>query len=239
MTEWALVVQRSESVVLAKLYPLGGVSIGEIANDDVVWARGTGTDAELESVIAAIPTGRFYEVLAAGRLRPKGRLLPTTRLPEVAWVSLRQWLSVCVPTAALPGEVDEACTLALVRKPSAHAHRAREQLLLCHIDELREFLLSAPEHRLTPLRFVVNAVRGEALVRGQPLPSIPGQRYLLEGGVAAPIGYVWSPTVATSVVRSWLGVSDGVLALWTKDGGISEIAEDKFVSASRRAGYAL
>jgi hypothetical protein len=239
MTEWALMLQRRESAALAKLYPLGGVSIGEPAGDAVVWARGTGTDAELDRVVAAVPVGRFYEVVPGERLRPRGRLLPTTRLPDVHWVPLRQWLSVCTPAAALPGDIDEGCKLELVRNPSGRVQLTSEQMLLCRVDELKEFLLGAPEHRLTPLRFVVNAVRGEALVRGEPLPSIPGQRYSLEGGVATPVGYAWSPMVGTSVIRTWLGLSDGVLALWTKDGGISEIAEDTFVAASRRAGHVL
>jgi hypothetical protein len=108
-------------------------------------------------------------------------------------------------------------------------------------------LLRYPLHRLRPLRFVVNDACSEVLVRGKPLPSIPGERFVLQAGLATPVGLAWSPPVGPSVIRAWLGLRDGTMALWRADGGgrggsgggISEIAEDAFVAASRRAGRRL
>ena len=71
------------------------------------------------------------------------------------------------------------------------------------------------------------------------MPSVPGERFVADAGIATPVGYAWSPAVTVGVVRAWLGLRDGSIALWRSDGGISEIPEDAFASASRRAGRKL
>lgn len=162
--------------------------------------------------------------------------MPTARLPDLAWVPLREWLIIELPTPAIPGTLSGMTKLELGHARSA---RSGEELLWCRIDAFREFLLQSPLHRLGPLRFVVNDALSAVLVRGQPLPSIPGERFVLDGGIATPAGHAWTPPVGASVVRSWLGLRGGTMALWRADGGISEIAESDFAPASRRAGRKL
>jgi len=237
MTTWALSLRRSEASVLSKLYGVPDVHVGEAG--DVVWVRGTSTDSEVETLLERVPTSRLYEIVDDDRLKPKGRLLPTARLPRLSWVPLRDWLIVRVPTAALPGELQSHAALQLVPDPMARRSGAGEELLVCRVEAFREFLLWSPAHRLAPLGFAVDEARGEALVRGKPLPSIPGERFVVEGGVAVPAGQGWTPAVSPGVVRTWLGTREGTLALWRADGTIGEIDEDAFVSASRRAGRVL
>ena len=210
-----------------------------------MWARGSGTESEVEQILTQMPSSRFFEVVHHDRLRPRGRLLPTGRLPDVRWVPLREWLSFRIATPALPGELSGSAELRLVVDHAGPAADSGEELLLCNVEAFREFLLRNPLHRLRPLRFVINDACSEVLVRGKPLPSIPGERFVLQAGVATPVGLAWSPPVGASVIRAWLGLRDGTMALWRADGGglggggISEIAEDAFVAASRRAGRRL
>ena len=271
-------LRRSQAKALARLHNVADVRIGDLG--ELVWARGTGTESEVEHILTRVPSSRFFEVVHHDRLRPRGRLLPTARLPDVRWVPLPEWLSIriptpalpgerrsvvhrlrrgrfgsCtasewpsirIPTPALPGELSGSAELRLVVDHAGPTADSGEELLLCKVQAFREFLLRNPLHRLRPLRFVVNDARSEVLVRGNPLPSIPGERFVLQGGIATPVGRAWSPPVGASVIRAWLGLRDGTMALWRADGadgagggGISEIDEDAFVAASRRAGRKL
>ena len=240
MVAWALCLRRSEATVLAKLHRVGDVAVGEADDSSgLVWARGAGSDVGLDGIVALVPTSRCYELLPGERLRPLGRLLPTGTLPKVSWVPLRQWLSIRAPSAALPGKLSGTATLRLVRDNSRRWCSGREEMLLCGVDVFREFLLRAPAHRLARLRFVLNDVTAEVLVRGEPLPSLPGDRFVLSDSVATPAGYAWSPAVGASVIRSWLGARDNTVSMWRADGSLSEIAQDAFVVASRPAGREL
>ena len=241
MPSWALSLRRSQAKALARLHNVADVRIGDLG--ELVWARGTGTESEVEHILTRVPSSRFFEVVHHDRLRPRGRLLPTARLPDVRWVPLPEWLSIRIPTPALPGELSGSAELRLVVDHAGPTADSGEELLLCKVQAFREFLLRNPLHRLRPLRFVVNDARSEVLVRGNPLPSIPGERFVLQCGIATPVGRAWSPPVGASVIRAWLGLRDGTMALWRADGagggGISEIDEDAFVAASRRAGRKL
>ena len=233
MTGWALSLHRTQAKALAKLHNIPEVRVGEIG--EVVWARGIGTESELEQILTRVPSSRFFEVVHHDRLRPRGRLLPTGRLPDVRWVPLGEWLFIDVPTPSSPGRIESLAELRLVSDYS----RSGEELLVCTIDAFRKFVLESPLHRLRPLRFVVSDALSEVLVRGQPLPSIPGERFVLDAGIATPVGRAWAPGVGASVVRSWLGLREGTLAVWRADGGISEVTENDFVQPSRRAGREL
>ena len=231
LTKWALSLRRAQASLLASLHDVPGVVVAE--SNELVWARGESSAAETDRILTRLPSSRFFTLVHGNRLRPKGRWLPTGRLPELRWAPLRQWLSVRLPNAALPGELAGGAELELVR---ARGPDGGEELLLCSIDAFRRCVLHDPKHRLERLRFVVNEARAEILVRGSPLPSLPGERFVLRHGIAVPAGFAWSPPVGTSVVRAWLGLGDGAMALWRADGSISEIAHDWFVVASRRAG---
>ena len=204
---WALSLRRSQAKVLAKLHDLTDVRIGDLG--ELVWACGAGTESEVEQILTRVPSGRFFEVVHHDRLRPRGRLLPTGRLPDVRWVPLREWLSIRIPTPAIPGELSGSAELRLVFDHGSPIADSAEELLLCNVEAFRDFLLRSPLHRLRRLRFVVHDARSEVLVRGKPLPSIPGERFVLHAGIATPVRRAWSPPVGASVVRAWLGLRDG------------------------------
>jgi hypothetical protein len=112
-------------------------------------------------------------------------------------------------------------------------------MLLCGVDVFREFLLRAPAHRLAADEDLGSYVVQDETKPREPLPSLPGDRFVLSDSVATPAGYAWSPAVGASVIRSWLGARDNTVSMWRADGSLSEIAEDAFVVASRPAGREL
>jgi hypothetical protein len=205
---------------------------------DTLWVRGSKKDVDAEPVLSLLPAARFFDLIEPDRLRGHGRLVPTMRLPPTRFQPLRAFLSLRVPALALPAESSKAVELRLVPGRAPGQPSRLEELLLARIESFREFLSEAPSHRLSPLVFALNG-RGEALIRGTPLPSIPGERFLSRDGIAVPAGWVWTPTVGYSVLRNWLGLAPSTLAVWRVDGTISEVSKSLFSPASRRVRHAL
>jgi hypothetical protein len=88
--------------------------------------------------------------------------------------------------------------------------------------------------RLERLTFAASA-DGRALVRGRPLPPIPGTRYYERAGVAVPCGWGWPSWLTAELVRAALVIAPGTLALFSPAGTWEEIPADQFVRATRSA----
>lgn len=231
MPRWAFCFRRAQAPRIARLreHALGRVEVGEAG--DLVWARTEGTRDQMEKLLARLPAAELFEVMDEDRLRPLGRLVPTKRLPSVGFAPVEASLELRIPAAKLPGELDDEASVVLRLAPTSAPHEG-ETLLLGGLAALRAWVDEAPAHRLVPLVFVVNEA-GEVLLRGKPLPSMPGERFLLRGGVATPVGLTWAPALAPGVVRRWLGLENGAIALFRRDGSLSEIPERAFAPLGR------
>ena len=104
-------------------------------------------------------------------------------------------------------------------------------LLAVTLDEWAGYAATAPETRLSKLTFA--ASDEVALIRGLPLPPIPGQTWIEENGIALPSGFRLDPPVSPDVLRNALEVTGGDLVLFYPDGEIDRIALENFVPASR------
>jgi hypothetical protein len=225
---WATSVIVADASTLGALRLHPGVEVAEIGA--VVWLRGRPASAELESELKKLPTGPLYDLLAGGRLRIRGQRVPDGLLPRADWKPLDQWLKVCLPPAAYPGQIAHRVPLRLVRSD-------REQRATVFLTNLRhwiDFAVHAPEVRLKNLAFAVAADQ-QVVVRGFPPPSMPGQRFVDHGGVAVPVGFGWMPAVDPEVLRQVFNVADGALILWLADGTLTEILAEQFVAATRSA----
>src|SRR5262249_30330574 len=107
-------------------------------------------------------------------------------------------------------------------------------LLMTSPEDWREFALNAPEVRLRQLRFAVDGV-GNVVVRGNPLPPLPGRQLVLNGNIAVQAGFAWEPAVSAEVLSRRLGLSAEALALFHEDGTFSRIEDEQFVPATRNA----
>ena len=76
---------------------------------------------------------------------------------------------------------------------------------------------------------------GRVVLRGKPLPPIPGKRLVEVEGIAVPCGFAWTPPVDAEVVREILGLLPGDLALLEADGTHERIESSAFVPGSRAA----
>jgi hypothetical protein len=225
---WALCFSRTDAAALASLRLVAGLEVAEDAG--MIWVRGQMCHEQLETKLAALPAGQRFEWLATNLLRPIDQRIPAAQLPKLAWQPLNSWLQVELPPLALPAVQPAAVCLRLVRS-------SREQeadLLLTSLAEFSEFAAGAAQVRLERLQFAADS-DGAVLVRGQPLPALPGRRFVLHSGVAVPAGFAWEPAVSPEVLARRFGVSGNAVVLWTEDGTVTHVHQEQFVPASRSA----
>jgi len=73
------------------------------------------------------------------------------------------------------------------------------------------------------------------LVQGEPLPPLPGRRFVVQGNVAVPAGFSWQPAVSPAVLARLLGAREDELALLYEDGTYCRLLAEQFVAATRAA----
>ena len=99
---------------------------------------------------------------------------------------------------------------------------------------LSQYAETAPQWRIERWSFAA-ATDGRVLVRGSPLPPLPGIHWVEMDGICVPAGHAWSPEVEPAVVRQLLKLEYGDLALLREDGTWDRVAADDWVRASRSA----
>ncbi len=225
---WAISLSKSDAAALAGLRLVPGIEVSEVGGQ--IWLRGRESEAALETKLSGLPARGRYDWLPTGQLRPVGNLIPSTLLPHVQWQPLASWLQVELPAAALPGDIGARVRLRLVR-----SNEEREaDLLLARLEDFRQFAEHAAEVRLQRLRFAANG-DGQVLVRGTPLPSLPGKRFVIRAGVAVPSGFGWQPAVGEDVLARAFRASGESLVIWSEDGALVRMHSEQFVPAKRGA----
>ena len=225
---WAVRLARLEATAAAALRTEPGVLVHEAA--DALWLKGAALDDRLDLRLRAIPGAERFAVLEDGALVPPGRRLPVASLPQGAWFPLREWLSVTFPVAALPGKSKPIVALRLVRSETEKS----ANLLVTSFTTWRAYAEKAPLVRLQRLTFAASE-DGRAVVRGHPLPPLPGERFVEDAGVAVPAGWTWAPPVEAGIVADVLQLQEHDVALLLADGTWELIPATEFVAASRSA----
>jgi hypothetical protein len=198
--------------------------------DGRLWLRGTkwneGLDRSLRKILGA---ERFHR-LPDDEIARWGDTLPSQRLPNGPWIPLKDWLQPAAPVTVWPARIDKRTSLQMVRS----ADEQSANVLLVNFQLWKEYAAAAPQIRLRQLTFAVSD-DGQSLIRGEPIPPLPGTRYIETDGIARPLGWAWSPMVDASVLRAALQLDDRELALLTSDGTYEVFRADDFVRATRSA----
>jgi hypothetical protein len=203
------------------------------ASDDALWLRGGRLTEELELELRKLPGAQRFAVGEGGVLTPQGARIPRGRLPDAEWQPLSGWLTPAPQPPAFAGRADRRVALRLVRAD----HEQPATVLVTTLSEWSAYASKAPLVRLRRLRFAA-AADGRVAVRGDPLPPVPGRRYVEHEGVAVPSGFKLSPEVDAATVRKLLGTEAEDLALFDEDGSWERIAATEFVAATRAAARA-
>ena len=225
---WVINIAREDAESLARLRLVPGIEVSEAV--DLIWLRGAHADEQLETRLAALPARDRYEWLASNQLRPLDRRIPSGHLPDLRWQPLDMWLQAEMPVAALPATETGRISLCLLRT----SDEREPELLLTSMEEFGTFAAAAAQVRLDRLQFAADAA-GRVLVRGRPLPPLPGRRFVLHGCIAVPAGFSWQPAVHADVLVRAFNVANDSLVLWYENGTITRLHGEQFVPASRSA----
>jgi len=115
------------------------------------------------------------------------------------------------------------------------ADEVREPALLeTSLSLLAEYASAAPQWRIERWSFAATA-DGQALVRGLPLPPLPGTQWTNWDGICVPAGLAWSPAVEPAILRQLLRQETGEIALLRESGAWDRIAAEAWVRCSRSA----
>jgi len=221
-------VLRAESQQLEPLRTAVGLEVCEA--DDAVWLRAAEPGEALLKSLQSIPSAELFSVLPDGQLCRAGALVPDGHLPLDGWQRLSTWMTVEAPVASMPGQLPGRVTLRLV----ADSQVREPNLLLTSVPTWLEYASSAPQVRLDRWHFAVSS-GDEVLVRGLPLPPLPGRRLVEELGIAVPCGMHWSPAVDAALLVPLFKLKDGDLLLWQSDDRLERIPSDAFARATRTA----
>jgi hypothetical protein len=234
-SQWAIRLALTDAESLAPLRLMRGIEVAQ--KEAFIWVRGSSNDEKLERVLRTLPAVARYEVTGGNRLRNLESRIPAETLPALNWQPVSTWWQVQLPSSPLTSTLSSSdcetvspVSLRIVRS----AEERPIELLMTTLDHWREFALGAPEIRLRQLRFAVDA-DGNVIVRGKPLPPLPGRQFVLHGNIAVQAGFRWEPAVSADVLSRRLNLSGDALALFHDDGTFSQIEAEQFVPATRSA----
>jgi hypothetical protein len=226
--EWAASLPLAAAAGLASLRFLRGTAA--LIVEEVIWLRGQKLSAADELRLRQVPDLERFQVTEQGELLPMGSLLPCGHLPSGTWQKLKDFLQPQLPPLRIVADTLPQLTLSLVRDTQQRDVAA----VLTTINVWEEYALSAPQVRLTPLKFAMNAER-KVLIVGTPLPPLTGEWFWEAGGIFIAAGWCWSPAVEPVIVRRLLQLSDDDVGLWHANGQWELIRRNDCVAARRAA----
>lgn len=229
---WIICLAPADASSLAPLRLTRGIEVA--AKDPCIWVRGSNSDEQLEPLLRALPALARYELLPNNRLRRLELRIPSETLPALPWQPLSTWLRVQMQAnSARADSINASPQTVSLRIVRSGEERAPE-LLLTTLNDWQGFAHRAPEIRLRHLRFAVDSA-GNVVVRGCPLPPLPGTQFVACGNIGVKAGFTWQPAVGPEVLARRLALSPEAIALFHEDGTFTRIEGEQFVPATRSA----
>lgn len=225
---WAIAVAVVDARLLAPLVGLNSVTA--CIAGEAFWVQGKCQRDEEREAVEEFVSGDKYHVLRDGQLIPWIARVPKGHLPAGPWVPVHQVWKPQFPTAAMAIAHAPRAKIAMVRDE----HERPCNLLLTDHHRWTTFVKTCPQVRLAKWSFAASA-DGRVLIRGTPLPPVPGTRYVEQAGVAVEAGWWWSPDVSPHVVRRALSIPSGAIGLLSADGQLELVPGSEFVTATRTA----
>ena len=226
---WLIVLPASESAVLAQLRLWPGVSV--LANEDGIHVAGEQLDEEQQRTLLSLPALDRFLIQDSGVLFRPGERTPSGVRPEGNWIPIRDCVGTALPVARIATARVPRVELEIV--PATGQHQS-PGLLMTTRESWIAWGSTAPQARLERLAFAASD-DGRILVRGTPLPPVPGDQLVEQDDIAVPAGWTWRPAIDAESIRRMLDVAKNSLLVLNRDASFEVLAADDFVPAHRSA----
>ncbi len=223
---WTLPSQNVYS--LGMLLHWGGIEA--LAMPPSVWLCAADVPDEQWEWIRRLPGADRFAVLDDGQLIPAESRVPRGHLPSGNWRPLAELVGIELPPHAELAQPRATQPVRLVRS----AIEREPTWLQTSLAIWTAYAVTAPQIRLSKWTFVASE-SGRVIIRGLPLPPLPGIHFVDQGGIAVPAGWTWEPHLPTDVLRETFALAPNDSVAWTADNGCERIAEDDWVQATRSA----
>lgn len=226
---WTFRLAREHAGSLSRLFHVPGLRVCEVA--DHVWVRGELVAESVDQTLRGMAAGDFFWIESDGeQLRKRDARVPSAELPRAEWQPLARFLQPERPVSVWPGELSSTAPRLPLRLVLAD-DVTEPNLLLTNQSRWAEYAVTAAQVRLDRWRFAL-AQDGRALIRGEPLPSLMGDRFVEREGIAVLAGWTWSPLVDAAVVRKVFGLGANDIVMWSRE--VCEVVRgEQFVTATR------
>ena len=192
MNEFVVILSEKDRDALAGIRTLANVEAATFVADNTpqIWLRRIFSKNKPPVDIQKLPIQSIF-VLKNGLLFPIGGLTPLSKLPNLRWQLLADFIPIELPKSALPAIVEATTAARLV----VSEHQQKGVALLTHFEEWHKYVENAPEIRLRRLQFAVSQ-KGQVLVMGDVLPPIRGQVFWQDEQILLPCGvaFEWAIT---------------------------------------------
>lgn len=192
------------------------------------WLRGRHAEGTLLHALRSLPGARLFHACPDERLREEHHRLSNRTTPHGDWVPLSRWATPAPPPVLAIRPAVPRTRLRLVPDDLPRETRA----LLTTFDLWSAYGEQAALCRLESLEFAVSS-EDRVLVRGSPVPPLPGTYLTENGGVLFPLGTTWYPRLDPRLVRDLVDAAGDDLILITSDG--VELLEARHRVAATRA----
>ena len=223
--QWVVTLPTAEAAALGTLRLWPGLELAQLG--ETLWLRGGTLTQELRAALRPLPGLVGWKVMET-RLCRWDKQVPEAILPQLTWRPLSEMLTVSLPATSAAGLLMNRTPLKLTRS----AQEQSANVLLTNWETWTTWALTAPAIRVEKLRFAVEA-RGQAVIWGSPLPPLDGRFFSEQQGVAILCGWACEPALPAPLLREWLGLSSGDLALLEPEGPHHLIHSEQLVAASR------
>jgi len=209
-----------------------------------LWLRYPADNERCRHLATTIPAEHFY-LHSPDFLIRESETIASSRLPQLTWSPLKEFVQIVLPTASLAGRLQITQLSAWELKRGGKEREPAAALYSA--DVLTDWIAIAPDNRLATLRFCMVQIvtpnpssdkptkRSIAFVFGKPLPPVPCHFLCQYDRIFIPIGYHWEPNLDSSLIEQSCGLPDNHWLLWTSDFGWSTIEESQCIPLTRAA----